>query len=311
MSSTSSVTASAPEAATPAGARYFLGIDGGGSKCRAVLIDASGQPLGSGASGPANPFQNFEQAIGSITEAALLAVQSAGLNRSVLDRTSACLGLAGISLSTVRVAMSAWPHPFSRMQLVTDLQIASLGAHNGGDGAVIIAGTGSCGYLQHGSVQRSLGGRGFPAGDQGSGAWIGLQAMQHVLLALDGFAETSSLVSRIQQHLHANAPDELVEKLGQGASRFATLAPLVFDEANRRDPVAVRIIQSAADYLNALARTLLASTPPRLCLLGGLAPLLTPWLAADVRDQLSPALASAELGAALLARRSEQMGVAP
>ncbi len=296
---------------TVATARHFLGIDGGGSKCRAVLINGAGQPLGSGFSGPANPFQNFEQAVQSIAEAAEQAVLAAGLSRSVLATTPACLGLAGISLPTVRAAMTAWSHPFAQMLLVTDLQIASLGAHDGGDGAVIIAGTGSCGFLQRGSYQRSLGGRGFPAGDQGSGAWIGLQAMQHVLLVLDGFAESSSLVGRIQQQLQATAPNELVEQLGQGASRYATLAPLVFEEANNRDPVAERIIQSAADYLNALARMLLSEAPPRLSLLGGLAPLLTPWLAVDVREQLSPALASAELGAALLARSRFHGGATP
>ncbi|MFT5296315.1 MAG: glucosamine kinase, partial [Colwellia sp.] len=123
----------------------FLGIDGGGSKCKAILMSNDNKILGTGIAGPANPLHGYEQAINSIAESAKLALKNAGIDESELGNIIAGVGLAGVNLPVLFEQMSNWQHPFKKMYLATDLLIACLGAHDGKDGAVMITGTGSCG----------------------------------------------------------------------------------------------------------------------------------------------------------------------
>src|SRR5690606_13168083 len=163
----------------------LLGIDGGGSKCRARLISATDQLMGAGVGGPANPLHGVQQTIDSITTATELALQVAGLPHSAMNQLIAGIGLAGVNLPSLFQIMSNWQHPFKQMFLTTDLHIACLGAHNSDEGAVIVAGTGSCGYSYVSGVAKIFGAHGFPFGDKGSGAWMGLEAVKAVLLASD------------------------------------------------------------------------------------------------------------------------------
>lgn len=282
----------------------YLGIDGGGSKCKAVIVTAGGQRLGEGCGGPANPYQNFEQSLDSVHTATRLALASAGLEPSASKQLYACLGLAGVNLPAVHQAFMRWQHPFGQLLVATDLRVACIGAHGGGDGAVIIAGTGSCGYAHVDGQEWLYGAHGFPAGDKGSGAWMGLEAVKHVLLALDGFAAPTRLTALLLHQLHATDAISLIENIGQGASQYARIAPLVLDAARQQDAVADAIVQAGADYISLLAHKLLTAKPPRLSLIGGLAPLLVPWLDPMIGSQLSPALEPPEMGAVRLAMQS-------
>lgn len=285
----------------------FLGVDGGGSKCRAVIAGADGVVLGSGVGGPANPFQNFDQSIHSITTATSQALTSAGLAQESSRNLRACLGLAGVNVPAVHQRVMQWAHPFREMWVVTDLRIACLGAHGGQDGAVIIAGTGSCGYSVVENREVLYGGHGFPCGDNGSGAWTGLEAVKQVLHALDGLAEATGLTKRISAHLQAHDAVSVVERLGDHtASEYAKLAPIVFTAAAEGDPVALRIVREGAAYLDELAHRLWATRPPRMSLIGGLATLVTPWLDKDVAARLSPALEQPEMGSVRLAMQHWQ-----
>lgn len=284
----------------------FLGIDGGGSKCKAVIVDAAGRVLGEGGGGPANPYQQFEQSLNSIKRATHDALAAAGLAASDIGSLHACLGLAGVNLPVVHQRMRQWPHPYASLRIVSDLHVACIGAHAGGDGAVMIAGTGSCGYARVQQQEWQYGGHGFPAGDKGSGAWLGLEAVKQALLTLDGFADATLLTQQLLTALQVNDAIELIERVGQGASAYAKLAPLVFASAEAGDPVARAIIGQGADYLSTLARKLLHAKPPRLALIGGIAPLMTPWLAPDIQAALSPALEAPEHGAVRVAMANLQ-----
>lgn len=141
---------------------YYLGIDGGGTKCHAVIQNESGDILGRGRGGPANPVHGYEQTIQSITNATLQAAEESGLSENDFSSIVAGIGLAGINLHGVMKQMKSWQHTFAEMYLTTDLEIASIGAHESTNGAVIIAGTGSCGYSMTGDSKVILGGYGFP-----------------------------------------------------------------------------------------------------------------------------------------------------
>lgn len=282
----------------------FLGIDGGGSKCKAIVMTKNNEILGTGISGPGNPLHGFEQATNSITQSALLALKDAGLEHIELSELYAGVGLAGVNLPILFEQMTAWDHPFKEMFLATDLLIACLGAHLGSDGAVIISGTGSCGFASINEQHYMLGAHGFPHGDKGSGAWFGLQAAQQVLLAIDGIVEPTIMTEVLLKKLDCYDDTELVEIIaGKAATYYAQLANLVFDAAEQGDKIALGIVAEGADYISSIAQILIAKNPPRISMIGGLARRLTPWLSKEIQHQLSEPLSSPEVGSVLFARK--------
>ncbi|MDT0603125.1 N-acetylglucosamine kinase [Thalassotalea castellviae] len=283
---------------------FFLGIDGGGSKCKAILVDASNNILGTGISGPANPLHGYEQAINSITESAELAIKDAGLKAVELKDIVAGVGLAGVNLPALFEQMSNWQHPFKQMFLATDLLIACLGAHNGQDGAVMITGTGSCGFSYVNGHPYTLGGHGFPHGDKGSGAWFGFQAANHVLMSLDGLKAGSLINQKLLALLKVSDGLEMVETIaGKPAAFYAKMANLVFDAAEEGDEVALEIVKEGAGYISGIARQLEKQNPPRISLIGGLTPRILPWLDQDVKNKLAEPLCPPEVGSVIYAQQ--------
>lgn len=295
-------------AIAPVKERYYLGIDGGGSKCLASVADADGRVLGSSLAGPANPFHGVEAARQSIESAARGALEAAGLPSVSLDRLVVGAGLAGVNLPGLYRVMSEWDHPFAAFYLATDLRIACIGAHQSDEGAIIVTGTGSCGYVRVGGEERLIGGHGFSFGDQGSGAWMGLEAIRAVLLAADELGPETRLTEDIAGELGASGL-ALVERMsGRASSDYARLAPLVLNAAEAGDPVARSIVEQGAEYISAMAHRLLSDNPPRLSMIGGLSERLQPWLEADVVARLSSPLGSPDVGAIMYARRQEVSG---
>src|SRR3546814_6785218 len=83
------------------------------------------------------------------------------------------MGIAGINRMGMKQQIQALDFPFANVQLTSDSIIANLGAHMGGDGALLILGTGSVGLIKRGEDSLSIGGYGFPISDEGSGAAVG------------------------------------------------------------------------------------------------------------------------------------------
>lgn len=282
---------------------WFVGVDGGGSKCRALIMHESGRIAGEGVGGPANPLHGFERAIESIRTAVDEAAQEAGLTPAELKQSVACLGLAGVNLPSLRRQMLDWAHPFASLRLETDLHVACKAAHGGADGAVIITGTGSCGLALVRGVERQYGGYGFPVGDQASGAWLGLEALRRALLAEDGYRAPTLLQQALAAQSSAGTLHGLLDDLaGQGSAGYAKLARLVFDCANEGDATAQALLRKGAHYLEWLIGRLETHHPARISMLGGLAPLWRPWLSETCGRKLSPPLEAPQLAAAKLAR---------
>ena len=127
----------------------FLGIDGGASFCRARIRDIGGNLLGEGWGGPANIHLDLPLAVQSIRAASEAAVRAAGLDERSLHRTHAGLGLAGAGIKNACDGLRSKLSPFASVVLETDAYIAWLGAHQAGDGGIIILGTGSCGLARN------------------------------------------------------------------------------------------------------------------------------------------------------------------
>lgn len=250
--------------------KYLIGVDGGGSGCRALLADRGGTILGRGESGAANIVTDPDGSLAHIVEAARLACADAGLPPQTLEASSAVLGLAGANVGTFGARLEA-SLPFARGIVETDVATAVHGALGTHDGLVAITGTGSVFAAQSGGAIRTAGGWGFVIGDQASGARLGRALLEATLLALDGVRTGSEATDAAAARFERD-PARMVE--WAHAARpgdFATLAPLVFDHAGRGDPAAGTILRTAlADLEEALAAIMPADCD-RLCLLGGLA----------------------------------------
>lgn len=284
--------------------QLFIGVDGGGSKCRATIYTADGTVLGTGVAGRANPLHGLAQTFASIEASTRQALLDAGMKEIDSHLLVAGLGLAGVNVPRLYQDVISWQHPFAAMYVTTDLHTACIGAHRGADGAVIITGTGSCGYAHVGDDSLSIGGHGFALGDKGSGAWLGLKAAEHVLLALDGFAAPTALTEMLLKHFGVSDALGIVEHLaGKSSSCYAELARSVLDCANAGDEVARGIVQEGADYISEMARKLFSLNPVRFSMIGGLAEPLQAWLGSDVVAKISETLAPPELGAMYFAQQ--------
>jgi len=280
----------------------FLGVDGGGTGCRARFEDGGGTVLGQGIAGPATTRLGIEKLSAAIEAAWRAAAIEAGLSDGDLRRVRAGFAVAGFNRKGFPEALRALPHPFASVAFDTDAMAACLGAHDGADGAIVIVGTGSVGIGRVAGRDLRVGGYGFPISDEGSGADLGLQAVRVALRAHDGRHETSALLRAVMARF-GDDPIAAVEWMDRAsATEYATFAPLVMRHADAGDPAARRIVQGAAEQIDGLVRALIAQGAPRVALLGGLASALEAWLSPDVRRRLTPPLKDAVSGAIRLAR---------
>jgi len=288
-------------------AHLFIGVDGGGTGCRARIEDAEGRLLGTGIAGPAAVRLGIDRSVAALESACRAAAAEAGLRTEALAGMDAGVGLAGICRKGVLEELMARPHPFRSVVYVNDATIACIGAHGGRDGGIVIVGTGSIGFAVVKGREVRIGGYGFPISDEGSGADLGLHAIRLALRASDGRALATSFTREVMVRFD-NDPFEAVAWMDRAtATDFATFAPLVMRHADAGDSVARRIVRDAAEQIDELVRRLIECGAPRVALIGGLASSIEPWLAPDVQRGLSPVEGDAIAGALYLARRRAVM----
>lgn len=286
----------------------LLAIDGGGTKCLAVLADRSGRILGTGRAGACN-YQGIgreaaaeelvsaiEEALRSVSEAATRSASPAGqpaASPAQVQAESTSQSADGAADAPLEDAKTGWEidcavfgmagldtdydrqvieeivacvleklHIQARHLIVENDGFAALLGATGGDaGILVIAGTGSIafGVNQAGETARA-GGWGHRVGDEGSGYWIGKQAVTAVLKAADGRGEPTMLTGLLLPHFGVNRVEELfnwmygpayaVEKVGE-------LSPLVSQAAEAGDRVAGAILRAAGEELFLAARAVM------------------------------------------------------
>src|SRR5262249_25029352 len=146
-------------------------------------------------SGPANIRLGLDQSIGSVVEAVRQCLAQAGLAAQDLPRIIACLALAGASEPASLAAAQNRKFPFGQTIITTDARAACVGAHGGMPGGVMLVGRGTVGWAEPGG--RRVGGWGLPVSDEGSGAWIGCEALRRTLWAHDGRIAWTNLLSAV------------------------------------------------------------------------------------------------------------------
>ncbi|QTG89236.1 N-acetylglucosamine kinase [Vibrio furnissii] len=284
---------------------YYAGIDGGGTSCRARIRDASGALIGEAKTGSANLLLGVERAMDAVIHAITLAAEQGGLNNDNFGQLHVGLALAGAEHQATWHTFMQLPHPFASLTLNTDAYGACLGAHHGDNGAIMIAGTGSCGLFLQDGHQHVVGGREFPISDQGSGAVMGLRLIQQVLLIEDGIYPATPLSQRVMQHFEHDV-DAIVAWSKSALPRdYGQFSPQIFALANQGDTLAISLLkQTAADiemFLNALHR----KGAQRICLMGSIAERIHAWLSPPVQQWIVAPQADAMEGALMFAGKAE------
>ena len=298
-----------------------LGINAGGTRTVCLLADDTGA-VKAEARGPGANLQSagelevekvlhllIDQALGTATPPSVI-----------------CLGMAGVDrpgdADTVRSILQRIGHR-ARILVVNDALIALEAGVPDRPGTVVIAGTGSIAYGRdsHGHAARA-GGWGYVLGDEGSGYWLGRQALRAVVRAADGRGAQTALTALVLEHYRVAGPRDLVHAIYAGDMRPATIAALarsVGAAAAAGDGVACHLVGAAARELAAAAVSVARrlDIPAAPILLAGGALLNLELLTARVEDELAsqlphaptqrltadPAVGAVRLACAALANR--------
>ena len=261
--------------------QFVIGVDGGGSKTDAVILNEYGEVLGRGHSRSSNYHL---VGIDGTRKALLEAMQKAAVNANVdlLHASAVVWALAGAGRpADVRLLENLQSEVLPRTpgKVVTDAVAALVGGVGVHRGIVLIAGTGMIVYGENGAeISARAGGWGYII-DQGNGYHLVREALQAVARAADGSEPPTRLRQRLLDTLHLKNVSDLVYWLyapNRQVAEVAALAPVVLAEAETRDPMATAIIAQAADVLaanvEAVARRLgfNGETTFPLVLVGGL-----------------------------------------
>jgi glucosamine kinase len=285
--------------------RLFCCVDGGASNTRVALYDTSGNRLGLSVGGPTSLTLRGAEAWQEILAVLENVARAVSLEGDYLAQTHFGIGLAGANNTRQRDLFMAAAPSAGGLRVSTDAYIAALGAHGAAPGAVVIVGTGSVGYrIEAAGRCRLVGGWGFQVGDEGSGAWIGRQAIMQVVKVLDARHRNRStaLHHTIAERCGTTREDMLAWLWQAEPAQFAELAPMVLDCAGDGDTAAMAIVTAAGREIDALAEALDPGRQVPLALVGGLAEPLDPFLPDRLRNWVRAPKQEPLLGALMLAQ---------
>jgi len=238
--------------------RAVAGVDGGGTKTEAVILDANYAILGEGVAGASNPLRvGIANAAAAVREAIDKACEVAHLRRT--DLVVAEIGLAGARRSELRarVREALIGSGIGEVIVVGDADIALYGATEGEPGVIVIAGTGSicCGINASGKMM-CAGGWGPVAGDEGGGSWIARRALRAIAHATDGRGATTSLTGAACAYFHVTNADDLSTAIYAPTitnERLAGFGKYVIQAAKAKDRIAREIMAEAGRELGTSA----------------------------------------------------------
>jgi glucosamine kinase len=225
-----------------------LGIDGGGTRTRASIVNGS-------------KVLAFAES-GSIKRLRVGAAAAEQTLRELLDEIYKQAGVSGVRAASAGVASATMPgvpewinavfadFGVEQSEVVGDEIIALDAAFKGGPGILQIAGTGTnCIGRAPDGGRETAGGWSSRLGDEGSGYWIGLHAIRCSLNAYDR-EESTRVLDVVGGIWGTSTIDELVN-LGDSTPGpdFAALAPAISQLAEEGDPVALDVLRQAASDL--------------------------------------------------------------
>jgi glucosamine kinase len=284
----------------------FVGVDGGGTYTRVLVVDEHGTELATG-DGPGSAIHPgaASRSAGVIRDA----VQRACAGLSGQPVRALCIGVAGAGRDeerdTLQAALDA-DRIAGTVVVLTDAEIALEDAFGAGPGVLLTAGTGSIAYGKGPTgLMARCGGWGPVIGDEGGGAWIGRRALGVAAASADGREPESTLADAIRAALGLETIEELIPWAATATpADLGKLAPVVLEVAAtgdlRANSLVTLAVEELAIHVRTLARKLFSDERAafRLAMHGGL---LAP--KSLLRRRLEQRLKSIAPGATVLAER--------
>ena len=254
----------------------FLGIDGGGTHTRVVLMDGHevelGRMVGSASGLDKSSVSASVEEIKTLCGKVLDGIECSSI--------SLCAGLAGAGDTVIKKSLESAIQELGISKDVsvrTDAEVTFMDAFGLTEsGILLIAGTGSTALGRGLNGSKRVGGWGSVIGDEGSGYRIGLESLRSVIQAQDERMASTSLVYEVLGALELNAPRDLVTWVSSAEkSEVAALANLVCHMADAGEEVSSSIVKKAIDDLVIHVQTLLENlgpwpSAPEIALHGGL-----------------------------------------
>lgn len=251
---------------------YFLGIDGGGTKTSFRLEDAGGTILAESIGGASNPNDVGIQRCEEILRSGIAEV-TAGINLAeVAVFAGLAGGMSGDNGEKIQRILAGLNCGYAACG--SDVENAMELCLRGGDGVMIIAGTGSIAFAQKNGERHRIGGWGYLLDGDGSGYGLGRGCLTAVYRAIDGRGEPTLLTRLVEEYWHKPPTDAIPDIYTGGKRLIASLAPLVFEADDQGDAVAAAILEQNAAHIAELIRHATAhvddpTAPVVIC--GGLA----------------------------------------
>jgi glucosamine kinase len=309
---------------------YIVGIDGGGTKTRAIITRRDGAILSEHIGGPSNmQVLGVEKTVETILQLIRACCKSATCDFTQLAAVGC--GLAGVGREAdqrrmeqeLRETAVRQHFALNKIIVVSDARIALEGAFQGGPGIILIAGTGSIafGKSANGDIHR-VGGWGRYLDDEGSGYFIGKSALAAVGRYLDGFGPKTTLVNDLSTTFGFNNQAVIIDAIYKNNFDIATVAPLVMRGVEQKDKVCKEIIHLAVlalgNYVRVMAKRINPSAgrkksdPLRLVFIGGLisndtvlSKMLKRYIEKNIHQvRIVPPMASPAEGAVLLTMKN-------
>ncbi len=279
---TAGETAGAPRGSRPragrAGAGFYIGVDGGGTRSRALVGDGEGRELGWADGGPGlvDPAAPGEAA----RAVAAVAREAARRARVRLPARVLWAGLAGAGSESARAAVEKELRDAGlarRVVVGTDVEAAHADAFGDGPGVLLVAGTGSVARAvdPRGEVV-TVGGWGTLLGDEGGGYGIGLDGIRAVLRSADGREPPTKLTDALLSETGAAGSRGLADwAAGASKGEVAALSVAVAEVSKEGDVAAARVVHRALGALREHLEAVLGRTGgwegrPPVAFVGGL-----------------------------------------
>ncbi|MEO9649790.1 MAG: BadF/BadG/BcrA/BcrD ATPase family protein [Roseobacter sp.] len=281
--------------------RYIIGVDGGGTGCRAALQSVDGRAALRSQGGPANFTTDPGTTLKNILTTLHALAGDPLFAEHKIEECVAHIGLAGVmdraDQDVIKKAV-----PFKHLTVSDDRETSVAGALGGHDGILAAIGTGTIIAARQTNQTRYFGGWGHHLSDQASGGWLGRAALRHTMLAYDGLTERTELTTALLAQFR-NDPLEIVQFTANAEpGDVAKLAPIVVEKAKAGDAAATRLMKTGAEYIQSCIHVADLPRDTAICLAGGVGPHYETYLDPPTRAQIKPPEGTALDGALRLAR---------
>ncbi len=219
--------------------KYYLGVDGGGTKTEFVWVNEKDEVIHRELRGSSNPND-----IGKDRMIADMVAAVSGNMPADCDNVDICMGLSGLGFAGCKDELISALKKIENVGCVdicSDVQIALDAAYDG-DGCIVIMGTGSVGYIRKNGECILVGGCGYMIDSSLSGYDLGREALNAVCSEYDGRGEKTLLTELILKERVENISELVKNTYTQGKSYVASFAPYVFEAYIRGDKVAEKIL---------------------------------------------------------------------